>query len=98
MLKRPFVTKPTGNSAFKTTGAGVIDRTLDRRGLTQTEAAYIMRDAPSQISLVVTRKLKGFSEARITRMLNRLGYDVETTIRKAKGRTGKTTVVDRSGV
>lgn len=65
---------------------------LEDQQLTQTEAAYIMRDAPSQISLVVTGKLRGFSTERLIRMLARLGRDVEITIRPAKGKTGKVTV------
>jgi predicted XRE-type DNA-binding protein len=41
---------------------------LDRRQLTQTEAGYITGEAPSQISLVVTGKLRGFSLERLLRM------------------------------
>ena len=68
---------------------------LDAEQLTQTEAAYIMRDAPSQISLVVTGKLRGFATDRLVRMLTRLGRDVEITIRPARGRKGKVTVTSR---
>ena len=66
---------------------------LEDQQLTQTEAAYIMRDAPSQISLVVTGKLRGFSTERLLRMLARLGRDVDIVIRNAKGKTGKVSVV-----
>jgi predicted XRE-type DNA-binding protein len=65
---------------------------LDAEQLTQTEAAYIMRDAPSQISLVVTGKLRGFATDRLVRMLTRLGRDVDITIRPARGKTGKVAV------
>jgi predicted XRE-type DNA-binding protein len=68
---------------------------LDEEQLTQTEAAYIMRDAPSQISLVVTGKLRGFAADRLIRMLTRLGRDVDITIRPARGRKGKVTVTRR---
>jgi predicted XRE-type DNA-binding protein len=68
---------------------------LDKEQLTQTEAAYIMRDAPSQISLVVTGKLRGFATDRLVRMLTRLGRDIEITIRPARGRKGKVTVTSR---
>ncbi len=68
---------------------------LDDEQLTQTEAAYIMRDAPSQISLVVTGKLRGFAVDRLVRMLLRLGRDVDITTRPARGRTGKVTVSRR---
>lgn len=67
-----------------------IARILDDRGLTQTEAAYLIRDAPSQISLMVTGKVKGFSAERLIRTLTRLGRDVDINIRKAKnGGSGK---------
>lgn len=66
---------------------------LEDQNLTQTEAAYIMRDAPSQISLVVTGKLRGFSTERLLRMLARLGRDIDIVIRPAKGKTGKVSVV-----
>src|SRR5512143_3429643 len=68
---------------------------LEDQQLTQTEAAYIMRDAPSQISLVVTGKLRGFSTERLLRMLARLGRDIDIVIRRAKGKTGRVTVTRR---
>jgi len=66
---------------------------LEDQQLTQTEAAYIMRDAPSQISLVVTGKLRGFSTKRLLRMLARLGRDIDIVIRSSKGKTGRVSVV-----
>ena len=68
---------------------------LESQELTQTEAAYIMRDAPSQISLVVTGKLRGFSTERLLRMLARLGRDIDIVIRPSKGKAGKVSVVSR---
>jgi predicted XRE-type DNA-binding protein len=68
---------------------------LDAQELTQTEAAHIMRDAPSQVSLVVSGKLRGFSTERLLRMLARLGRDVDIVIRPTKGRQGKVTVSKR---
>ncbi len=46
---------------------------LENRQLTQTEAAFLMKDAPSQVSLVVTGKLRGFSLERLLRMRAMLG-------------------------
>ena len=66
---------------------------LEDQSLTQTEAAYIMRDAPSQISLVVTGKLRGFSTERLLRMLARLGRDIDIVIRPSKGKSGRVSVV-----
>jgi predicted XRE-type DNA-binding protein len=62
---------------------------LARTGMTQTEASYVMRDAPSQISLVATGKLRGFSVERLLRMNARLGYDVDVVLREAAGRKGR---------
>ncbi|MGH7617477.1 MAG: helix-turn-helix domain-containing protein [Gemmatimonadaceae bacterium] len=66
-----------------------VARILDDRGMTQTEAAYLIKDAPSQISLMVTGKTRGFSSERLIRTLVRLGRDVDIVIRRAKGTAGK---------
>lgn len=66
-----------------------IARIIEDRGLTQTEASYIVKDAPSQLSLISTGKLAGFSAERLLRTLTRLGRDVEITIRPARQRGGK---------
>jgi predicted XRE-type DNA-binding protein len=66
-----------------------IARILEERGLTQTEASYIVRDAPSQLSLMVNGHLRGFSTERLLRTLTRLGRDIEIRIRRTKsGRAG----------
>ena len=49
----------------------------------------MMLDAPSQVSLVVTGKLRGFSTERLIRMLARLGRDIDIVIRPSSGKTGK---------
>jgi predicted XRE-type DNA-binding protein len=67
-----------------------IARILDAEGLTQTQAASRVKDAPSQISLMVSGKLRGFSAERLIRTLTRLGRDVDIVMRMAKsGRAGK---------
>src|ERR1051325_8783774 len=66
---------------------------LADKNLTQTEAAWLMKDAPSQVSLVVTGKLRGFSTERLIRMLARLGRDIDIVVRPARGRSGKINVV-----
>jgi len=55
---------------------------LEKQQLTQTEAAYIMRDAPSQISLVVTGKLRGFSTERLARLMR------DPALRRRLGQNG----------
>lgn len=67
-----------------------IARILDDEGITQTEAAWRAKDSPSQISLVATGKIRGFSAERLIRLLTRLGRDVDIVIRATRGgKTGK---------
>jgi predicted XRE-type DNA-binding protein len=87
--------KPFDSVIPKQVLAKEVDRILQQRQLTQTEAAYIMRDAPSQVSLVVTGKVRGFSAERLLRMLARLGRDIDVVIRPSKGGKGKIRVVIR---
>jgi len=63
---------------------------------TQTEADYLIRDAPSQISSVVTGKLHGFAVERLIRMLVHLGRDIDIVIRPPRGsRKGRVSVTRR---
>ncbi|HTE46265.1 MAG TPA: XRE family transcriptional regulator [Gemmatimonadaceae bacterium] len=66
-----------------------IARIIDDRGWTQTEASFAIHEAPSQISLMVTGKLRGFSLERLLRTLTALGRDVEIRVMKAKRNPGK---------
>ncbi len=50
-----------------------IAATLKKQELTQTAASHLTGEAPSQISLVCTGKLKGFSMERLLRMRAMLG-------------------------
>lgn len=52
--------------------------------LTQTEAARVVGDAPSQMSLLLSGKIEGFSTERLLRMLLRLGRDIELVFRPAQ--------------
>jgi predicted XRE-type DNA-binding protein len=80
----------------KETLAQFVADVLEKRGLSQTEAAELMDDAPSQVSLVVGGKVRGFSPERLLRMIAKLGHDVEIVIRKgSSGRQGKVRVVTR---
>jgi predicted XRE-type DNA-binding protein len=51
--------------------------------LNQTEAARIVGDAPSQISLLLGGKIEGFSTERLLKMLLRLGRDIELVFKEA---------------
>lgn len=65
---------------FKQSLAADIAKIIDDRQLTQTEAAFLMQDAPSQVSLVVTGKLRGFSTERLFRMRAMLGAKVRIVV------------------
>jgi predicted XRE-type DNA-binding protein len=92
--RRPRKTQPSVIS--KDVLAKEVARILDENGLTQMQAAYIIKDSPSQISLLVTGKTRGFSAERLIRILTRLGRDVDIAVRKAKkGPTGKVRVTVR---
>lgn len=69
--------------------AAEIARIIDERDMTQTEASYVTKEAPSQISLIVTGKLRGFSFDRLVRVITGLGRDVEVRIVESKSKTGK---------
>jgi predicted XRE-type DNA-binding protein len=73
----------------KKTLARETSRIIRYRDLTQTEAARIVRDAPSQLSLVSTGNLEGFSPERLIGILTKFGRDIEIRIGRAKGATGK---------
>jgi predicted XRE-type DNA-binding protein len=80
----------------KETLAKEISAILKERKLTQIEAAYLAGDAPSQMSLVVSGKLRGFSIERLLRILARLGRDIDINISRApETRMGKIKVVKK---
>lgn len=54
---------------------------LDETGMTQTEASYITGEAPSQLSLICTGKLRGFSLERLIRVRAMLGAHVELVVK-----------------
>jgi len=82
-------TKPKDSLIPKALLARRVAQIIEDRELTQTEAARIARDAASQMSLIVSGKLDGFSAERLLRVLSRLGDDIEIRISRAAGKTGK---------
>jgi predicted XRE-type DNA-binding protein len=72
----------------KTAIAKSIAKEIEARQLTQTEASYQIKEAPSQISLVVGNRLRGFSLERLMRMALPLGHDIEVVITKSRGSRG----------
>lgn len=92
-LKRPRAVIPA--VIDKAALAKEIAAIIDDAGMTQLEAAWAMRDAPSQVSLIVNGRLRGFATERLLRALVNLGSDIDIRISKAKGKTGKVRVVSQ---
>jgi predicted XRE-type DNA-binding protein len=69
---------------------------VDRRSLTQVEAAKVLSVSQADVSDLVRGKLAGFSTDRLFRFLNALGQDVEIRMprRLRHGRPGRLRVVE----
>jgi transcriptional regulator with XRE-family HTH domain len=88
--KKSRVTVPT--LVPKAVLAKEIARILKDRELTQTEAASMAGEAPSQVSLIVNGRLAGVSPERLFRLLTALGRDVEIRLSASKSKAGKVRV------
>lgn len=65
--------------------ADEIKKIITEKGLTQTAAAAVAHEAQSQMSLVMSGHLQGFSANRLIRILLRLGRNVEIIITRGGG-------------
>jgi predicted XRE-type DNA-binding protein len=70
------------NALAKAGLAQAIAETIERRGLTQGEAAEIMGLDQPKVSAIVRGRLSGFTQDRLTRCVLALGDDVEITVRR----------------
>ena len=78
--------------------ASRISAIIEKRGLTQSQAAELLGVTQADVSDLVRGKLKGFSTERLFRFLNALGQDVEIVIldrRRSTARLGSLRVLDR---
>ena len=68
---------------------------IKRRGLTQVEAAKLLRLAQPKISATLRGQFRGFSERKLIDCLTSLGRDVQIVIKEALQRraSGKVTIV-----
>lgn len=80
----------TGEDILKVQIAHAISVTIERRKLTQTEAASILGTDQAKVSAIVRGRLKDFSTERLFNFLTALGFDVDVNIsqraRKEPGR------------
>ena len=60
-----------------------ISQIIQRRHLTQTEAASILGIPQSKLSLILRGQFRGVSELKMLECLNSLGRDVQIVIKKA---------------
>ena len=69
---------------------------IQRRGLTQVEAAKLLGLTQPKISAMLRGQFRGFSERKLIDCLTSLGRDVQIVIKEAPQRraSGKITVVD----
>lgn len=79
----------------KTALAKAIVNIIRERQITQTEAAFILRDNPSQVSQVMNMRLRGFSPERLIKWLLLLGQDIDIRLSKGKSKTGNVRVAIR---
>jgi predicted XRE-type DNA-binding protein len=61
-----------------------ISREIQRRGLTQVEAADLLGVAQPDVSNLMRGRLSGYSIERLTRLLNALGQDVDIRVRPSQ--------------
>jgi len=70
--------------AMKRAVAKEIKKHIEDNNLTQNEASYAAVDAPSQISLICTGKLRGFSLERLIRIRAMLGASVKLQVTESQ--------------
>ena len=92
MATRLRPAKPAAIDLRKELLAREIARILRDRRMTQTEASYLIREQPSQLSLITNGHLAGFSVDRLVKYLARLGCDVEVRIARGKRSVGRVSV------
>lgn len=66
--------------AVKMALAKDIARVISERGITQLQAFAVTGEAPSQISLITTGKLRGFSLERLLRSRAMLGAEIDVAV------------------
>lgn len=65
---------------------------IEERGLTQTQAAQVLRITQPKVSLLTRGRLAGFSMERLVRFLLLLDCDVEITVRRQSTLAGRVTI------
>lgn len=69
-----------------------ICKLINDKGLTQQQAAKILKTDQAKISAVTRGRLTGFSVDRLLNFVTALGYDVDVSLKPSKEPQGKVTV------
>lgn len=70
---------------------------IERLGLSQTEAAKLLHTDRARVSNLMRGRLGEFSIDRLFRFLNRLGQDVDVTIRPKRRARAQVHILARAG-
>jgi predicted XRE-type DNA-binding protein len=73
--------------------AAEILRIVQRRRLTQAEAAKLLGIRQPKVSELLRGRLDGFSTDRLLRFITQLGYNVQIKVSKARARQGHVEVM-----
>ena len=67
-----------------------IGKVIEKRGLTQEQAATVLSVDQPKVSALMRGKLEGFSTERLLKFLNALGQDVEIVVRPVRRKNAAT--------
>ena len=70
----------------------ILREAIERKNLTQVEAAALLGVAQSDVSRLVNGRIAGYSLDRMLEFVAALGHDVEIRMRRTRGRPGRITV------
>lgn len=77
---------------FKADLVIAIARVIEARRLLQSRAAKMIGIDQPKVSALLSGDTRGFSAARLIKILTRLGQDVEIRVRNARGAKGRVSV------
>ncbi|HSV15116.1 MAG TPA: helix-turn-helix transcriptional regulator [Tepidisphaeraceae bacterium] len=90
--------RPDADEAFaKLELAYKIHSLINKMGLSQTEAARLLNTDRARVSNLMRGRLSEFSIDRLFRFLNKLGQDVEVTIRPKRGARAQVNILAKAG-
>lgn len=81
--------KDPGQALAKAELARQIGAAIERRGMTQTQAANVLGVDQAKVSALTRGNLRGFSTERLLRFLNALGHDVEIRVSPQPAAAGR---------